>query len=167
MEEKTDATSTNKELKKYSGKLRLVKYPTKSLLKKSVPVEKIDDAIKAFAKDLVLFIYTGGLPWGVPTGLAAPQVGKNIRLFIAFEDLFINPEITWITKAPKNPVREGCYSLEENNFSYPVERAQSIRMKWQDIDGEWHEERFNGFTAQILQHELDHLDGVLINSYSK
>ena len=84
-------------------------------------------------------------------------------MFIAFGEPFINPEITWVTKAPTNSVKEGCYSLEENRFDYPVDRAPSIRMKWQDLDGEWHEERFNGFNAQILQHEYDHLDGILIN----
>lgn len=143
--------------------MELLKYPNPILLQKCESVAEINDELKAFVKELTLFTLHG-LKWGIPTGLAAPQVGKPIRLFVTLGEVFINPEIVWMTKAPKNTVKEGCYSLEENNFEYSVERAQSIRLKWQDLNGQWHEERFNGYKAQILQHEYDHLDGILINS---
>ena len=142
--------------------MELLKYPNPILLQKCEPVNEINDDIKDFVKMLALFI-SHGLRWGSPTGLTAPQVGRPIRLFIAIGEVFINPEIVWKTRAVEN-FKEGCYSLEEGKFDYSVWRAPSIRLKWQDLQGEWHEQRFNGFKAQVLQHECDHLDGILINA---
>ena len=146
--------------------MELIKYPDPILLGKCEPVKEINDEIKEFVKELTIFMLQG-IKWGTPMGLTAVQVGRPIRLFIAIGEVFINPEITWVTKAPKDTVKEGCYSLEDNSFEYVVERAPSIRMKWQDLNGEWKEERFNGFKAQILQHEYDHLDGILVNKNAK
>lgn len=98
--------------------------------------------------------------WGNMVGLAANQVGRNIRVFVAFDEIFINPVITWKTKAPLNLCYEGCYSLEDNKYDYPVKRISSIKLRWEDLNGRVHEERFNGYKAQVIQHELDHLNGV-------
>lgn len=145
--------------------LKLEKHPSKILSKKSNPVEKFDKGLSRFVLDLLAFINYetkyGQMKWGKVMGIAAPQVGKNIRLFMAMDDIFINPEITWTTKAPLELFREGCYSLQEGRFDYRVHRYPSIRLKWQDLTGNWHEERFNGKKAQVIQHEINHLDGIL------
>lgn len=83
---------------------------------------------------------------------------------MAMDDLFINPEITWRTGAPLDLCEEGCYSLQEGRFDYKVHRYPSIRLKWQDLTGTWHEGRFNGKKAQVIQHEMAHLDGFLCNT---
>ncbi len=141
--------------------LNILKYPEKSLLQPSreVKLPEERDTMLELVKDMVFTMRL--LPWGVPLGLAAPQIGENVRLFIAEGKVYINPRITWETKAPKTLYSEGCYSLEENRFDYKVYRAVSIRLAWQDFNGDAHEQRFNGKNAQIILHELDHLDGVL------
>lgn len=145
--------------------LKLVKYPATALTSPSQPIKKFDQSLSRFVLDLLAFINYetkfGTMKWGKLMGIAAPQVGKNIRLFMAMDDLFINPEITWKTKAPLDLCSEGCYSLDENKFDYKVYRCPSIKLKWQDLTGTWHEGRFNGKKAQVIQHEMDHLDGVL------
>jgi peptide deformylase len=143
--------------------LKLVKYPDPVLLRPCRPVKKINAGVREFVKEMALFMTTG-LKWGVPMGLAAPQVGMDLRIFIALGEVFINPEIVWMTKAPKSVCHEGCYSLDENNFGYRVERASSVRLKWMDLKGNWNERRFNGFNAEVIQHEMDHLDGKLIGT---
>lgn len=146
--------------------LKLVKYPEESLSRVSIPVDKFNKGLSRFVLDLLAFINYetkyGQMKWGKVMGIAAPQVGKNIRLFMAMDDIFINPEITWTTKAPLELFREGCYSAIENKFDYEVYRHPSIRLKWQDLTGDWHEERFNGKKAQVIQHEMAHLDGICI-----
>ena len=139
----------------YLKPLKLLKFPHPILTMKSVPVTEFNEDLKYFCMQMFLFMKT--LKWGKPVGLAASQVGLPIRLFVAEDGLYINPEITWVTRAPENICHEGCYSLEENRFDYEAKRAPSIRMKWQDEKGGWHEDRFNGFHAQVIQHEMDHL----------
>ncbi len=101
-------------------------------------------------------------------GLAAPQIGKPYRLFVAIlgeneddfeERVFINPVIL---------EREGYDALEEGCLSFPnlfgvVERALWIRVKYQDESFKEHIEEFSGFSARVIQHETDHLDGILLN----
>lgn len=139
--------------------MEIVKYPDKRLLEKSEPVAEINEDIKSFIREMRLFADTQ-LRWGRAVGLAAPQVGRNIRIFLALRRVYINPEIVWVTRAPKNMYHEGCYSLEDNNFAYEVHRAPSITLEWTDINGERQKQRFNGFEAQVIQHEMDHLEGV-------
>lgn len=153
-------------------KLELVLNPDPRLREKCVPVEKFDADFEKLVIDMAHFMFTG-LPWGRPAGLAAPQVGKNIRLFLTNEGLdkgkesgnfrcFVNPVIKWETKAPSDFCQEGCFSLEREKMDYPVRRKSSIVVRWQDLKGEWLEERFNGKKAYVIQHEMDHLDGVLV-----
>lgn len=132
----------------------IVKYPNKILSTKS-DVVSIEEA-----KDIIQQLHNEAkeLKWGEVVGLAAPQIGINKRVFLALDKSYINPEITFFH--PKKEVKyEGCYSLEENKFDYKVKRSPIIKMKWQDKGGNWHEKRFDGFTAQVLQHEFDHLEG--------
>ena len=145
--------------------MKIIKYPNDILTTPCLPVE-INDEVEDFVWEMVKFMKGGSL-WGTVTGLAANQVGKNWRIFVLNTGkdpydakIYINPEMPWMTKAPKNIYTEGCYSLTDNQF-YHTNRAPSIRLKWQDIDRVWHEERFNGVMAQVIQHEYDHLEGHL------
>ena len=95
-------------------------------------------------------------------GLAAPQVGKNIRLIVVNhqENPFplVNPTIS---KASKSLVvgEEGCLSLPETFGS--VKRCQNIECQYQDFQGRVLIMKANGLLARVIQHEIDHLDGIL------
>ena len=141
-------------------KLTVVNYPDKILLQKSKPVV-IDEEFKGWAKDFQdLYKYLKGALGNYMIGIASPQAGKNIRCFIANDILYINPEIIWTTKAPLDKSGEGCLSLPMG-MAWQVERPPSCSLKWQNIDGNWNKERFNGINARVIFHEIDHLDGKL------
>lgn len=107
-------------------------------------------------------------------GLAAPQVGKSIRMFIidtepmddeegkGIKRVFINPEIVeeygddWAYE-------EGCLSIP--NIREDVFRAEELKLKWFDEDWNEHEEIFEGMKARVIQHEYDHIDGVLFTDH--
>lgn len=103
-------------------------------------------------------------------GLAAPQIGKSINLFIidttSFEDenypnlkkVFINSEIVNET-GDKWEFEEGCLSIPQIREN--VKRHPELRIKYQDENFTWHEETFDGIAARIIQHEYDHVKGVL------
>lgn len=108
-------------------------------------------------------------PKGV--GLAAPQIGEGVQIFLtkptakAAIRVFINPEITMhegglTDRVPErdNPL-EGCLSIPR--IWGPVKRSASVTLRYQDEAGIAHEERFEGFLATIIQHEVDHLSGIL------
>ncbi len=99
-------------------------------------------------------------------GLAAPQIGilQKIIVFRFGKDepkVLLNPEVTWRSEEVITEP-EGCLSLA--NLAVDVPRAASIKVKGQDLDGEEHEYELEGLQARILQHEIDHLNGVMINS---
>jgi peptide deformylase len=109
-------------------------------------------------------------PEGV--GLAAPQIGKNLRVFVAnykgFDRVVINPEIIKIdksrvkspkTKTSKKEILEGCLSLPY--YYGPLKRAPKIIVKYLNEQGKEITETFEGFNAQIIMHEIDHLEGIL------
>ncbi|HMG32398.1 MAG TPA: peptide deformylase [Blastocatellia bacterium] len=139
--------------------MELVKYPDPLLLRKSEPV-RITKEIRDFIDEMYLFIKES-LTWGKPVGLAAPQVGKNIRVFIALDEVYINPELTPIEEAGTTIHEEGCYSLDKDRFDYKVSRYNEVELKWQNRKGKWRKERFKGLRAQVIQHEFDHLEGRL------
>jgi peptide deformylase len=98
-------------------------------------------------------------------GLAAPQVGLSLRFFIAHDSQaqqtrgFVNPQI--VRTSQETIVRgEGCLSFPE--LYGDVERSSWIVMRYQNLDFRHLEERFEGHFARVLQHELDHLNGVLL-----
>lgn len=105
-------------------------------------------------------------------GLAAPQIGRNIRLVVIDADpvggnfpgcagrkfTLINPEIE-ILDGERISRSEGCLSLP--GLSENVSRTEHIRLRWRDADFTQHEEEISGFLARIVQHECDHLDGKL------
>ena len=100
-------------------------------------------------------------------GLAANQVGVDLNLFIIdishtddneYPRIFINGEIT--SSQGESIFSEGCLSIPE--VALEVTRPEVISFKYQDIKEKWHEEEFDGLLARAIQHEIDHLNGVLI-----
>lgn len=106
-------------------------------------------------------------------GIAAPQIGKNLNIFIVKiviidedekEDVvlpltvFVNPKILEYSK-DTSVEYEGCLSI--SNYRAKVERSNSVKIEYQDIHGEKHVDIFEGFVARAVQHEYDHLQGIL------
>lgn len=127
------------------------------------PAERIavfDEALVAEAHEMVRLMDDGR---GV--GLAAPQLGRLRRLIVIqpFEDqpahALVNPEITWRSDEEDVAV-EGCLSIGEVNVD--VARAVAIRVRAQDLNGTEFEAELESFAARVVQHEVDHLDGILI-----
>lgn len=139
---------------------KIVKRGDEILTKKCKPVKEITPRIKELAGDLIDTMRDSN---GV--GLASPQVGIIKRLFVACpylpekSDTFvmINPEITY--QEGEQECREGCLSVP--GYIGIVNRPYKIRIKYQDLDAEWIEEEFEGFAANVICHEYDHLAGIL------
>ena len=143
--------------------LPIVKYPDPRLRLKSTAVEDFNDALKTLALDMSETMLDAP-----GAGLAAPQVGHNIRMVVIagaendeeFDErclVLVNPEITW--SGGEQTYDEGCLSVVDLNEK--VIRAQEVEVKAQDIDGNPISLSADGRRAVILQHEIDHLDGVL------
>lgn len=127
----------------------------------SKPVEKFDEELGAFVEELTKTMYEED---GV--GLAAPQVAVSKRLFV-FDDgsgprVIINPEI--IEKGIEEvTMEEGCLSIP--GIYANITRPSWVKMRFQDVKGEVNEEVFEGYAGRIVQHEYDHLEGVLFVDY--
>lgn len=141
-----------------------VKDPKLRLVSK--PITRIDRRIMAIATDLKDTLVSQKDPEGV--GLAAVQIGKNIRMFAMVQGksvkIIINPEVLSISglKKPKKgeeTILEGCLSII--NYYGPLARAQKLLLKYQDLNEKIKTEKFEGISAQIVQHEVDHLNGIL------
>ena len=126
------------------------------------PVEGFGDELRPLIENL---FETG---WQAPgLGLAAPQVGINLR--IATVDLSVgkDPEARVVLANPEIISSRGKASLEEGCLSFPglfttIERPTGLRVRAQDEDGRWREFDAEGLLAQTVCHEVDHLDGVLL-----
>jgi peptide deformylase len=140
------------------------------LRKKSKPVKKVDKKIKDIIKDLKDTLEVQIDPEGV--GLAAPQIGKNLQVFAMKPAdkivIVINPEVVFVSKLPNNPkptkkkskkIMEGCLSLP--HYYGPIEKPNRIKIKYLDENGDPKVSEYKSFAAQIVQHELDHLEGIL------
>ncbi|OGM04583.1 peptide deformylase [Candidatus Woesebacteria bacterium RIFCSPHIGHO2_12_FULL_42_9] len=131
----------------------------------SKPVGAIDKKVEGLIRDLKDTLRIQKDPEGV--GLAAPQIGKNVRIFYishkGVSEIFINPEIVSLGPLRKDPekekIMEGCLSLP--HYYGPLERAGSVTLKYRDEEGNKKIKTIKGFLAQIIQHEVDHLNGVL------
>jgi peptide deformylase len=148
--------------------LDIVRAPNTVLSERAKEVAQVDKAILNLIDDMKVSLASASDPIGV--GLAAPQVGKSLRIFIAKPTLkskvsiFINPVIT-----KKESLREvdhervtkleGCLSLP--NIWGDVQRYAQVHVDFLDELGREHSQQFVGFMATIVQHEIDHLDGVL------
>ena len=148
--------------------LEIIQYPDERLKKASTPVKTFDDKLRIFVTDLETTMRAG--PGGI--GIASPQVGRFERIVIV--DLsemkklpkcsskhgrlvLINPELTeWDGMVMG---REGCMSVPD--FTGNVIRAEKIKLSAFDEFGEQHEYQCEGFEARAVQHEVDHLDGLL------
>jgi peptide deformylase len=94
-------------------------------------------------------------------GLAANQIGVMLRVFVMYDGtVMVNPRITEF-KGFRQHMREGCLSLPGK--SYSVERFTEVNVSYQDIEGTNHTEHCTGIDAQLIQHEIDHLNGELIS----
>ena len=144
--------------------LEILVYPNPILKKKSIPVEKVDDSLREFISDLEETMRNG--PGGV--GIAAPQVGRLERIVIVDVSskrkvsshgclYLINPEI--VDQEGSQVGREGCMSVPD--YTGNVARATHITVKALDLAGEPKTYNIEGFEAVAVQHEMDHLDGLL------
>ncbi|MBN9584828.1 MAG: peptide deformylase [Afipia sp. 62-7] len=132
----------------------------------SKPIEKITPEIRALADDMLETMYEAP---GI--GLAAIQIAQPLRLItmdVSKKEgekdprVFINPEI--ISSSEELSVyEEGCLSIPD--YYEEVERPAKVRVRFMDIDGKVHEEDADGLYATCIQHEIDHLNGVLFVDY--
>lgn len=130
------------------------------------PVDKIDNEVRTLARDMLDTMYDAP---GI--GLAAPQVGALKRVVVmdlAKEDepkapiVMINPEIVKFSEETVT-TEEGCLSIPE--LYYDVERPAEVTVRYTDLDGKTHKTSATERFAICVQHELDHLDGVLYIDY--
>jgi len=140
----------------------LVILPDPRLRLKSAPVDKIDDEVRRLADDMLETMYDAP---GV--GLAAIQIGEPRRLVTidtAKKDeerrpiVLVNPEIVWASEETST-YEEGCLSIPE--YYEEVERPARVKVRYTDLDGKTVEVEAEGLLATVVQHEIDHLDGVL------
>lgn len=144
---------------------KILKYPHPTLLQAA---ERVDDPKVVQSTIKRLFHAKSLSRWGHMVGLAAPQVGIPVKIFVIFWNLvddgkgaetFINPRII---KAQKfYETKEGCYSLEAQRYDYKVRRPGKLFLEWEDVDGEKHRKEFVGKQAQAIHHEMEHLEGKL------
>ena len=137
--------------------------PDPKLKQVSAPVDGVDDALRALMDDMLETMYDAP---GI--GLAAIQIGEPKRVIVM--DLvrgeeeprqpryFVNPEIVWRSEETA-PYEEGCLSVPD--IYEEVERPARVRLRYLDYQGQTVEEEAEGVFAVCIQHEMDHLDGVL------
>ena len=138
---------------------KILKYPDPRLKRISVKVEKFDKELENTIK--TMWVILKRQKWGQQLGIAAPQIGINQRIMIVLGQEMINPEWT-PARTPTEDFTEGCYSLGEGNY-YKVPRVKYGWAKWQNLKGEWMEEKLNDMKARVFMHELGHLDGICCN----
>ena len=145
----------------------IVVYGHPVLRKVAEDIDKDYQGLSQFISDLFETMYSSeGL------GLAAPQIGKSVRIFVIdgkpaaedepalaeFKKVFINAHITE-RSGDLQPMNEGCLSIP--NLREEVIRESYIRINYYDENWEYHDEVHDGYKARIIQHEYDHLDGIL------
>jgi peptide deformylase len=142
--------------------LDILTAPDPRLNKKSAPVERIDTKMLRLMDDMLDTMYEAP---GI--GLAAPQVGVLARVIvidIAKDEAdraplrMANPEIVWVSD-DDNTYEEGCLSVPEHYGN--VTRPRAVKVRYLGADNQHHEIAADGLLATVLQHEMDHLDGIL------
>ncbi|MHC4144077.1 MAG: peptide deformylase [Planctomycetota bacterium] len=143
-------------------KCRITHYPSEILVGKAKPVEKIDDNIYRLV-DKMIDIMTENK--GI--GLAAPQAGVSLRLFIISLDgsrdnvkVYVNPTVTPVGEL--GSVEEGCLSVP--GVYTKIRRYKECEVTATDLDGNEFTDRAEGLYARALQHEFDHIEGMTIVS---
>lgn len=140
------------------------------LRKKAADIEKGSIDVKQLADDLFETMEAAS---GI--GIAAPQVGKSIRMFVvdgtklddegdmeSFRKVFINPEII-SEEGDEWKMEEGCLSIP--GIREDVSRNEQVTIRYYDENWEEHEETFDGMKARIIQHEYDHIEGILFTDH--
>jgi len=145
--------------------LKIITYGNPTLRKKAKPIHKIDPALRKLAEDMIKTMHEAE---GI--GLAAPQIGKSISLFVVdispIEEghkpiAFLNAEI--LESEGSVPYKEGCLSIP--GVSAEVTRPDKIKIRYMDLNGQFHEGLAEGILARVIQHETDHVNGKLFIDY--
>ncbi len=140
----------------------IITAPNSTLKQVSKPVAEVTDDVRALMDDMVETMYAAP---GV--GLAAIQLGEPLQIVVLDvardeeeqnPQYFINPEITWASE-DLSTYEEGCLSVPE--FTADVDRPSEIKVKYVDYDGQNQEIHADGLLATCVQHEMDHLKGIL------
>lgn len=155
----------------YTIRMRIIYTPAPILLKQSKLVDKIDAGVIQILKDMAEALKKSDI--GI--GLAAPQIGILLKIFLAAPNLqnkknkntakiqtFINPVMLSASKPEKKPddkTLEGCLSIP--HIWGPVARSNRIMLEYMDGTGKKQVKTFTGAMAVIIQHEVDHLNGIL------
>lgn len=137
-------------------------WPDPRLAETCAPIEAVTPEIEALASDMLETMYAAP-----GRGLAAPQVGAMVRMFVMDEgwkegksepQICINPMLQEVSEERVNGP-EGCLSIP--GVSADVGRFEQVQMVWTGINGGRYVQSFTGFGAVCVQHEIDHLDGVV------
>ena len=143
---------------------KILIFPDPKLRKVAKKINKFDKSLEILAQKMLMTMYEAE---GI--GLAATQIDVHIRLVVM--DLseerneprvFVNPEYTILDKSPFT-YEEGCLSIP--GFNEEISRPSKILLKWQDLQGNFHEDQPDGIFTVCAQHEIDHLDGKLFVDY--
>lgn len=145
------------------AKLKILEFPDPRLRKKALPVEVVDDSLRELIDDMFETMYDAP---GI--GLAATQVDVHRRLLVA--DVSTDRDAPIVLVNPVILEKDGVAITEEGCLSVPgyfeeVERADHIRVRYLDRNGEEQTSEFEGLLAVCVQHEIDHLDGKLFIDY--
>ena len=141
--------------------LPILKWPDARLTQRCAEVAQIED-IRDLARDMLDTMYDAA-----GRGLAAPQVGVFHRLCVmdagwkagqSCPVVMINPDILWMSDTRLSGP-EGCLSIP--GIAPEVKRAERVRVRWTDLEGQVAEAELDGFAAVCVQHEFDHLDGIV------
>ncbi len=160
----TSESSDEREARRRIAQAQIRQFPDPVLRSETHPVEDFDDDLRALAARMFELADDA-----VGAGLAAPQIGLLRRFAVVSLDddegwiAMANPEITAYSEETEVG-GEGCLSLDlllREGHSVPVARSTRITVRWQDLDGAWQERELLDLPARIIQHEVDHLDGVL------
>jgi peptide deformylase len=140
----------------------ILHHPDPRLRAICAPVETFDADLGALADDMLETMYAAP-----GRGLAAPQIGVLVRLFVMDADwktgtpapkVIVNPRLLAVSE-DRVMIEEGCLSIP--GVPCPVERPAALRLAWQRPDGSAEEADFEGVAARVILHEMDHLDGIL------
>ena len=144
--------------------LKILIFPDPKLRKVAKKIDKFDKSLEILAQDMLKTMYEAE---GI--GLAATQIDVHVRLVVMdlSEDrndprVFVNPEYTILDKSLFT-YEEGCLSIP--GFNEEISRPSKILLKWQDLQGNFHEDKPDGIFTVCAQHEIDHLDGKLFVDY--
>jgi peptide deformylase len=163
--------------------MKIITVPHSTLRAKALPIKKVDTKLKQFVKGLGQTLEDARNPRGV--GLAAPQVDKKWRILTTYlspidglpaqSKIYINPTITkesknqilGLTAKDRESREEGCLSMP--GLYGPVPRFEWIELTYDKVEGDGlikQTIKLNDFEARVVQHEIDHLDGILFTDYS-